>query len=102
MGDAQNAAENRNKTETSSGGEAARAPRSAPRVVLQVKTRQGTRNTGNCGVAEREEDAGAVAPSSGSQKTPDDSRVVRRDVCRSDSAACTERTKSDDVGIEAF
>lgn len=53
-------------------------------------------------MAPEKEVRGTAAPRCGSQRTPEGVSVVERDVWRKSGAACSERTTSDIVGIEAF
>lgn len=56
----------------------------------------------NDGVAEGEEGTGTGAPRRGLHRTPENLNVVQRDIWRRGSAARTERTRTDDVGIQTF
>lgn len=53
-------------------------------------------------MAEEEEGAGTASPVRGSQGAPKSMRVVGRGGRRRDGAACSELTKSNNMGIEAL
>lgn len=53
-------------------------------------------------MAEDEEGAGTATPRQRSQRAPEGMRVEGEDVCRKGSAACSGRTRSNNVGIETF
>lgn len=92
----------RNDTGARSGVGRVRAPGSGLHAGLPGRRSQGSRGTGNCGIAWEEEDVGAAAWCRGSWRTPESLRVVGRDVSRSDSVASLEQTRRVTVGIEEF
>lgn len=91
-----------NKVEAKSGGGGARAQRSGLRAVLRRGIGQASVGNRYGGMAEREQIVRTAAPRTGSQGTPERMCVVGRNVRRRGTAACSERTRSDDVRIEAF
>lgn len=108
MYDAQNAARGREQGGDRSVGEklvrqvAVYALISGPHSALQEKRQQSSGGNGKGEVVDRKEHMESAAWRRGSQEPSEEMRVVMRNVSRKRSAACSERTRSENVEIKAF
>lgn len=71
------------------------------RLHMRGRRRQGSEGVGNGRVLKEEEAVRAWAPRRDSRRIPESRREVRRDVRRRNGGTCAERTRSDNIGIEA-
>lgn len=67
---------------------------------MRRERRRGSDGIGKGGVLELQDDVETTAAHRGLQSTPESMRGVDRNVSRRDRAACSERTGTDNAGIE--